>query len=159
MCISPQMDMVPLIREDLVIVVPKNHPLVTMDKVWIKDLETEKFIGLWLGSNTGRYFSQLCHAAEIIPSIHIRSKNLDQAIDLVEQGAGITFLPYQTLSPLLKNRDVCVIPVQDNGSYRILKLVCLKENYMSNIRKAFIAYATEYFREFQKTFQHCHVPD
>ena len=67
--------------------------------------------------------------------------------------------PYQTLSSLLKNRDVCVIPVQDNGSYRILKLVWLKENYMSNIRKAFIAYAAEYFREFQKTFQHCHVPD
>ncbi len=150
MCISPQMDMVPLIREDLVIVVPENHPLSKRDKVWIKELETERFIGLWLGSNSERYFSQLCHAAEITPSIHVRSKNLDQAIDLVEQGAGIAFLPYQTLLPLLKNRKVHILHVQDNGSYRILKLVWPKENYMSNVRKAFIAYATEYFKEYQK---------
>ena len=143
--ISPKLETVPLLKEDLVIISPKSHPIADRQIVYMRELGKEDFVGLWHGSNAGQYFSQLCHAAEIEPNIKVRGKNLADTLNLVEQGIGIALLPYQTLLPVLADRRIQIVPIADPGSYRIIKLCWPQHQYLSNIRKAFIAYVQEYF--------------
>ena len=162
MNISPQMNVEPLLREDLVIVTPFDYKFSSLENsisednhsLYIRDLADEKFIGLWPGSNSGHYFSQLCHAAEISPKIIYRSKNLADAINRIEDGEGIGFMPYQTLYDIYIQRKLNIYKINDPGAYRIIKLVWSDDMYMSNAKRAFVAYVKKYFSSIKAQHPH-----
>lgn len=85
-----ELDFYPLIYDDLVLVVSRNHPLANRDIVKVSELAEEKF--LMVASTTGLRQSliQLCREAGFEPNIIFETAHVETITGLVNEGIGIT---------------------------------------------------------------------
>ena len=108
----PGMPFLPLGEDELMLVVPQNHPLSEKKEVDIQELAEYEFIlsSDGLDYETGHIFEENC----ITPDIRYQI-NEDYAVcKMVEQGFGVTILPQ-----LLLHRipfDVCILPFSEHYS-------------------------------------------
>ena len=90
---SPRVEVCPLFSEELLLVLPKRHPLLRKRNLRGADLEPEKFIFMADTHCLGTQSLQFCYAKGFTPQISCRSAQMETVQALVACGLGISLAP------------------------------------------------------------------
>ena len=82
-----------LIREQIAVAFPKNHPLVGKSTLRIKDLAQEPFVTMQPGERLHHLTQSLCMQAGFFPKIAIQCDDPYYIRKYIEMGLGIGFVP------------------------------------------------------------------
>ena len=80
-------------REEILLAVPKNHPLAKEKSVAVSALANEKFICMPRESNLGEYTHTAFSRAGILPEIAIECDDPQYILSYLKMGLGICFFP------------------------------------------------------------------
>lgn len=116
-------------KEELMIVVPTDHPLAGKKYVDAKDLKHEKFI-MWKNAKTGLggILLDFCNANNIDPQISYEVYSDHTILQMVSNGLGIALMPNDSY---LMRADVSVLKLKENAPYRTIHMVWKKNHYLS----------------------------
>lgn len=90
---------IPYIRDHLVALLPKNHPLASAQTLTLRELKDESFCFVKENSLMYDICVNACQAANFIPEIAFTSHRLDSIMDMVSNGSHIALLMNQHLLP------------------------------------------------------------
>ncbi len=83
----------PLLREDLVLLVPSGHPLAEATEVRLEDLEEAAWITTRQGSVGATCLQRICAEAGFQPRVSYRSNDYDVVRGFVRCGLGVALVP------------------------------------------------------------------
>jgi DNA-binding transcriptional LysR family regulator len=89
---------VPVMREELLVVMPPGHSLAKRRRVVAKDLADQPFVLFEIGSATRRVIDRFFAAEEIEPPIVMDTENVEIIKAMVKTGLGIGIVPYQAIA-------------------------------------------------------------
>lgn len=90
---DPHLQSMPLLHDEFVLVVPKDHVFASRRIVRLAELATERFIFYPKGAGGREQFIEACHQAGFEPQVAFESEDRETMLGLVAAGVGITFLP------------------------------------------------------------------
>lgn len=85
-------EVVPVVKSELLLCLPKEHPLAGLPKVPIEALKDQRFILLKEDTYSRKLIIEECERNHYSPNIIFSTRQTQSIINLVEQGAGISFL-------------------------------------------------------------------
>lgn len=103
---------VELLADELVLIVSKNHPLATKEKIYVKDLEHEQFITFNTKSGLYSITRRMCNQHLFYPEVSIHCDDPYYIIQYVEENLGITVVPLAAWSSYL-NENVVLRKIED----------------------------------------------
>jgi DNA-binding transcriptional LysR family regulator len=94
---DPALTSVPVLREELMLVMPANHPLANKDSVGVEALVGQPFIIFEQGSNTRRTLDEFFVREQIKPHIVTETENVEIIKSMVASGLGVAIVPFQSV--------------------------------------------------------------
>jgi DNA-binding transcriptional LysR family regulator len=88
---------VPVLREELMLVMPAGHPLSLKDSVPVEALVGQPFIVFEAGSNTRRTLDEFFVREQIKPNVVTETENVEIIKSMVASGLGISIVPFQSV--------------------------------------------------------------
>jgi DNA-binding transcriptional LysR family regulator len=88
---------VPVMREELLLVLPPTHALARQRRVVPADLHGQPFVVYERGSSTRRVIEEMFEREQIQPRIVMETENVEILKALVAIGIGMTIIPYQAV--------------------------------------------------------------
>ncbi|MBQ9990684.1 MAG: LysR family transcriptional regulator [Lachnospiraceae bacterium] len=138
---SDDYDILPVFKNDNVLVVNKDHPLAGKDSVTFKELEHEPLLSLDSSYMLYNRTLSLCFAAGFEPKFKLLSPQWDMLARLCELNYGVGILPRPIMSYFRSNKIKLLSLTEPEFPWNIA-LIVRKDKYLSNpIRR---------FREFVK---------
>lgn len=137
-------DFVPIVKEELVVIVANDHPLATKDSIDLKDVDDYPVIGFSKKSGISSLISDLFKKVDIIPNIICEVEEDNAVAGLVEINYGIAVVPKISS---LKYYNVKVLPITNPKHERFIYLATLKNRYMTPSVNLFKKYSVEYSKE------------
>ena len=133
-------DFVPIAKEKLVVVVPRDHELAGRGSVDLK--ETLPYPQVYFTKNSGLrpVIDQLFEQTGGTPKIAYEILEDASMAGLVAENFGIAVMPE---IPILKNLNVDVLDIENPPYERYIYLAKLKEKYLAPVVKEFIEYVKE----------------
>ncbi|WP_042455120.1 LysR family transcriptional regulator [Neobacillus dielmonensis] len=126
------------LKGDLRLIVSKNHPLATAEKVSWQTLQNENFILLPEGYKIRELILSECHKNGFSPKIICETSHWDFLIEMVNREQGITILPQNELKPLdFDNHNICNIQMDKPVNWE-LGIGWRKEGYRTYAAKTWI---------------------
>ncbi len=113
----------PLIKDEMLAVLPEGHPLTALNTIDVKHFETESVISL--GDNTDNDSRAVFENANVTPNIKYRTTDDYAMISMVKNNLGICIEPNLLLSG---NETGVKIKALSPPSYRIIALAVPYEN-------------------------------
>src|SRR5258708_9818765 len=109
---DPTFTSLPLLREQLMLVIPAGHPLSTKDSVGVEALVGQPFVIFEQGSNTRRTLDEFFVREQIKPNIVTETENIEIIKSMVASGLGISIAPFQAVEreTLRGSRQLAAIP-------------------------------------------------
>jgi DNA-binding transcriptional LysR family regulator len=89
---------VPVLREELLLVMNPTHPLSRRRRVVPKDLAGQPFVLFELGSATRRVIDHFFASENIEPTVVMDTENVEIIKAMVKTGLGIGIVPYQSVA-------------------------------------------------------------
>ena len=90
---DPHLQSTPLLHDEFVLVVPKDHIFADRRIVRLAELAMERFIFYPRGAGGREQFIEACRQAGFEPQVAFESEDRETMLGLVAAGVGITFLP------------------------------------------------------------------
>jgi DNA-binding transcriptional LysR family regulator len=94
---DPGLTSVPVLREELMLVMPANHPLGEKTPVAVEALVGQPFIMFEAGSNTRRTVDEFFTREQIRPKVVAETENVEIIKSMVASGLGISLVPILTV--------------------------------------------------------------
>jgi DNA-binding transcriptional LysR family regulator len=94
----PDMVSVPVMQEELMLVMAAKHALSRKRKILPQDLVRQPFVLFESGSNTRRVVDEFFVTARIEPQIVMETENVEIIKALVRNGLGLSIIPFQAVS-------------------------------------------------------------
>jgi LysR family hydrogen peroxide-inducible transcriptional activator len=82
-----------LFEEELLVVVPADHPLADRPAVSLRNLKDERFILMHETHCLAGQALRFCHDRGMAPSVHFRSAQIETILAFVSSGQGISIVP------------------------------------------------------------------
>ena len=92
------MEVKDLFTEELLLALPRDHPLTRKRTVNLPDLENERFIVMKEGHCLGDQLLNFCERRALKPNMSFRSAQLETIQALVSSGIGISLIPAMAAS-------------------------------------------------------------
>lgn len=89
---------VPVMREELLLVMPPSHKLAKLRKITLDDLGGQAWVLFERGSSTRRVIDEVLHREGVLPRVVMETENVEILKALTAIGMGLTILPYQSLA-------------------------------------------------------------
>ena len=135
---SPDIDTIPLSQEELVLIIPPNHPLVGRESVTIEELADEPVIMREEGSGTRRIVNNLFASHGCTPNIRMETGSAEFVKQVVSRGEGISFLVWEAVAAELKDKKLETLPIQGHTIFLDVSIAHLKNAHLSPAAKAFL---------------------
>ncbi|PJI08549.1 MULTISPECIES: LysR family transcriptional regulator [Clostridium] len=132
----PEIESVPIKKENYVLIVPKNHTLSNKTEVSLKDLKNESFI-VYCDKDSNNKKLSYAEFINYTPKISIEPNEASMLGGLVAAGAGITIVPN---SPLINTNTVSIIKIKEDIGYKTIYMGWLKSLKLSPTTKKFKDY-------------------
>ncbi len=94
---DPALTSVPVLREELMLVMPAGHPLADRTPVPVEALVGQQFIVFEAGSNTRRTVDEFFTREQIRPNVVAETENVEIIKSMVASGLGISLVPILTV--------------------------------------------------------------
>lgn len=141
----------PVLTEEMVLVMDREHPLASKKEVLFKDLPPYAFIHFERGSNTRKLIDQIFSEEGVhFPSI-MELQNVEIMKPLVEIGLGISMIPYPAVATPAQGPSLCYRRIEGRKIYRELGWVFLRSDYMSRAMKQLLLLFEEMKQQFTPT--------
>jgi len=136
--ISDEVEIVPWMTDEIVLIVPPGHPLAR--RRWIKpgDLAKEQFIYRERGSATRAVVENYLREAKLSLETAVELGNPEAVKQAVMGGLGIAFLSKLAVEAELKAKALVAVKVQGLKVNRELKIIHRKGKHLSRAATAFI---------------------
>ena len=117
---GPDLEVVPVLKEEMVVVTAPGHPLARQRTVEPATLARFPLILYERGSNTRRLLDGFFARARVPrSSVAMETENVEIIKSMVAAGLGITLIPYAAIARDVRARRFAyVAPARDAGSYR-----------------------------------------
>lgn len=135
-----------ILKDPLMLIVHKDHPLATKEVVEIADLQKESFI---IYRNDFTLYDRIideCTKNGFFPSITCESSQKDLMIEMVAAKLGIALLPTR-ICKKIQNDIIVSVPFKEEHIFLELGLTWKKNKYLSYAVREFIALAHEFIEE------------
>jgi len=116
----------PIYYEPFVGYIPQNHPLHSMEKLEINDLESGKILIIKDGHCFRNQIFNLCNTNLDDSFFKIKSGSFETMINLADQGLGMTILPYMHSQSIPNNKKLNLINFNDPVPAREISLIYSK---------------------------------
>ena len=94
---DPAFTCVPVLREELMLVMPAGHPLAARESVGVESLVGQPFVIFESGSNTRRTLDEFFVREQIKPRIVTETENVEIIKSMVASGLGVSIVPFQSV--------------------------------------------------------------
>ncbi len=131
---------IPLVEDPLVVILPQGHRLAALDRIPLKELESEPFISLLQSSDHDIH--RALDRAGIVPDVKFTTKDDYAILAMVEQGLGISIVPQLLLKG--HQTDLVIRPLEPQASRTIA--LAIPGNETLPVVEAFAQTAKEWVR-------------
>ena len=107
----PEVDLIPVFEDEMLLVVNARHPFGTRGKVSLSELAGERLVLFDRTSSYHELTSSLFRQAGVVPSSTLELDNVEAAKKMVQQGLGVALLPRMALAQELKARSLRPVKV------------------------------------------------
>ena len=132
-----RIEFVPFSQEEIVVVLPIDHPLTRKRHLLLEDVAREPLIMKGKGSGTRKKIFELYDDHQIAPHIFMESNNTGFIIDLVERGEGISFLVKPSVDQKVKENKVACRYIKNTNIYLDVSFGYIKNTPLSPAANAF----------------------
>lgn len=138
---EPDIEFLPLTKQELVVVVAENHPLTKYDSIDLKDTADYSYIFFSDTSGLRPLIDSLFAEINIQPKIGCYVEEDTAMVGLVSVDYGISIMPKISS---LAHYNVKVLSINEPKHDRFIYLASLKNHYISPASKAFKDFALRY---------------
>jgi DNA-binding transcriptional LysR family regulator len=110
---EPELEAVPVMREELLLVTHPSHPLARRKRISSADLVRQRFVLFETGSNSRRVIDEFFLKERVEPQIVMETENVEILKALVRVGIGITVIPYQSVAREVRSGHLFCTRIQD----------------------------------------------
>lgn len=132
-------EFIPILEQDLVAVVPPNHPLAEKESLKLEEIIEHPIIMYKSETGLGGVTLELFHKINAKPNIFCEVEDESAICGLVSHEFGISIVAN---IPLLKQFDVKIIPISNLNYSRYIYLAYLKNKFLPPAVKNFINFFT-----------------
>jgi LysR family hydrogen peroxide-inducible transcriptional activator len=126
-----------LFREPLYVVIPQNHRLASSHRVHLSQIENDPFLLLKEGHCFRENTLAACGRARLQPNVVFESGQFTTILAMVAAGTGVSVVPEMAVE---KKEGCRFLPLADDGSYRRVGIVQLKQHFRSRVHRAFVGH-------------------
>ncbi|TQR19419.1 LysR family transcriptional regulator [Psychrobacillus vulpis] len=135
------MDIIPLHKDQMVVLLPTNHPLSSETRLTLSQIEKEAFIMPRKGGDDD--INRILEKASIKPDIKFTAGDDYAIMAMVEKGLGISILPELVLRG--QQRNIRIIELEE-PSYRSLGIAVSSIRHVSPATKKFLSYVQNHLQ-------------
>lgn len=138
--VMPEISYIPLMRQELVAIVPAGHELAGRESISLTELARFPYVDYT--EDTGLYslIHHLLESEGISPHVSAHAPDEESIAALVAEGFGVSFV---ASIYALRNFSVVVLKVERDDCFRTIYMTHLKEHYLTPAVLRFIRYCTE----------------
>jgi DNA-binding transcriptional LysR family regulator len=136
----PQITVIPLRQDRLVLVCPPSHPLAKHKQISIKRLTGQPFVGYERDIPTRKETDRLLRRYGVEVRYVMELDNIETIKRVVEIGTGLAILPEPAVHPEVKNRTLVAVGFSDETFLRPLGIVHRQGKHFSPAAEKFIEY-------------------
>lgn len=137
---AEDLEFVPILKQEMVIITDRDHPLTSMDKVSIRELENYPVIGYDRMSGLGGYTNRLYRNMGLKPDIVCECSDENAIQALVSEKFGIALV---ARVDVLNDKDISIHSVSDADLVHYVNMVWLRNHYQMPAVKKFIDFMRE----------------
>ncbi|HEX2441191.1 MAG TPA: LysR family transcriptional regulator [Methylomirabilota bacterium] len=138
----PQLEIVPLGHDELVVAAPPSHPIARRAKCSLKALDGQPFIGFDRDIPTRKLVDRLLRQHGVRVSYVMELDNIETIKRSVEAGLGLSLLPAPTLTQERRARTLVGRPPLEGPFLRPIGALYRRTSEQSAAARAFIALLT-----------------
>jgi DNA-binding transcriptional LysR family regulator len=135
---NPDICFIPFSREDLVVILSPNHPLVRKKTIVFEELSEEPLIMKEMGSGTRKLVNELFEQHGVSPKILMESSNPEFIKQLVQRGEGISFLLRQAVDAELKEKKLASVAVKNTPMFIDVNIAFMRHQPLSHPAETFL---------------------
>ncbi|MGH9822991.1 MAG: LysR family transcriptional regulator substrate-binding protein, partial [Blastocatellia bacterium] len=156
------LDAIPVMRDELVLVVGRDHPLAGRSSVEIGDLGSESFIAHNIRSGSRERVAEAFWQRGVSYNVSIEIATIESIKKFVAIGLGIAFVPHMCVREEVAKRELVVVNVEGFNYERTLWLVRRRSEPHNHAAQAFMSMIQEWSVSNQLTlrtdFQMAEIP-
>jgi DNA-binding transcriptional LysR family regulator len=149
---TSRFESIPFLKEELVLIVSPNHPLVGRKTVSLKELERYPLIIRAKGSTTRRIILQAFKEVGIHPSLLIEAGSSEFIKQWVSEGKGVSIIVKRTVEDEERRKIIKTIPLLEK-LYLQVAFLYLKEEKSNPAIKTFVNFIESQGRKLIKSEQ------
>lgn len=134
---------IPVLTDELILIVSPNHPLANKTSVSVKDLGVETFIAHNAISPYRQKVIETFEKYQTRLNISIELPSLEAIKRLVERGTGVALVPKLTAQNELESGQLKALSVQEMKLERKLNIIYRRNSVLSHASKMFLKVAKE----------------
>ncbi len=134
---SSILNTIPFSKDNLVLVVSTNNPLIQKKQISLKEIENYPFLHREQGSAVREYLDNLFNTNNIQIDTIWQSRSTEALINAVEEGIGITILPKKMCQKEIDSHRLSIIKIKDFSLERQYYVVHHKDKNFSNSLEEF----------------------
>jgi DNA-binding transcriptional LysR family regulator len=128
--VAKDLEVVPVLREEMVVVTAPGHPLPRRRAVDPKDLGRFPMILYEAGSNTRKVQDQLLLEEQVPVEVAMETENVEIIKSMVANGLGITLIPYAAIAKDVRHGRFTYARIRGRRLYRETGWIYLKSDHV-----------------------------
>ncbi|GKU83265.1 LysR family transcriptional regulator [Niallia sp. NCCP-28] len=142
---EPDIEFIPIVQEELVLVVSNDHALADFDTINLKDTQNYPFIFFSKSSGIRPFIEKMFKKIDIHPNIICEVEEDHAMAGLVSINYGIAIMPKLKA---LQHYNVKVISIAEPLVQRFIYIASLKNHYLSPATQSFRNFTINYCNDF-----------
>ena len=139
----PQIKFIPLVEQDLVLIIPYGHPLESLGTIRLEEIRNYPLVVTEKGTSLRKITDEMLAEASIIPNIVFEAEECNAMAAFVGAGLGVALI---AKTPLLNKYKASPIHISFPHRTRIIGLLYNEARYMSPAVIKFRDYAIDYLQ-------------
>jgi DNA-binding transcriptional LysR family regulator len=135
-----QIVVIPFREDRLVLICPPNHPLAEHQRISIKKLAGQDFVGFERDLPTRKQTDRILRRNGIEVRYKMELDNIETIKRVVEIGTGCALLPEPAVRQEVKNRTIAAVQIRDETLLRPLGIIYRQGQHLSPATEKFIEF-------------------
>ena len=137
-----------LLEENLLLAIPKKHPLANKHTINLQDVRNENFIALSPNKDLREIVDYYCQSAGFLPKISYENNSPTIVQDYIKAGLGISFVPSEIWKSLKDNKNIVIKKIHDPICKRYIILEWKKNKYLTQSTETLKQYIVNNFNNY-----------
>ena len=125
-------------EEEMVLILPKRHPLARQERLGLDDLSGQHFIAFDRGTPTRKALDKILRGAGVKPKVLMELDNIETIKNAVSSGMGVSIVPVATVAAEAKAGSLCLRRFADQKLSRPLGVLVRKVRREDQAVRAFL---------------------